>query len=292
MIDAAVLGAGPIGRAVAQRLAERDRLRQLLIVDPAVDAATGLALDIRQAGPVSGFDTRLAAASDVLAAASAGVLILADRIEAGEWSGAEGLALVEQLLRAGAGGPFVFAGATHHELMEASASRLAAPRDRLVGTAAAAVAGSVASLAGLELGLASIDVVVTGRPPAFVVGWSAATVAGALVRDRIPAHRLRAISSALPRLWPPGPHAIASATAAIVEALVQGTRRRHAAVTVIDGELGARNTAVLLPVELAHGRVRAHVLPSLSDQERTALVNGLSRHPGRPEVRGLRQSSP
>ena len=276
MFDAAILGAGPIGASVAQRLAERGRVRRIVLIDAAVDAAAGLALDIQQSGPVAAFDTKLSAAGDILAAAAADIIVLADRRGAGDWDGAEGLAVVDQLVRAGVTSPFVFAGPTQHRLMETSYRGLKVPRDRLVGTAAAAILGAVQSLVSLELNASPVGVVVTGRPPAFVIGWSAATVAGALVRDRVAAHRLLAISNALPRLWPPGPHAIASATAPVVEALGLGSRQRHSALTILDGEMNARGSAVLLPLELGHGRVRSHVLPSLSDHERTALVNSLA----------------
>lgn len=276
MFDAAILGAGPIGASVAQRLAERGRVRRIVLIDAAVDAAAGLALDIQQSGPVAAFDTRLSAAGDILAAAAADVIVLADRRGAGDWDGAEGLAVVAQLVRAGVTAPLVFAGPTQHRLMETSYRRLKVPRDRLVGTAAAAMLGAVQSLVSLELNASPVSVVVTGRPPAFVIGWSVATVCGALVREQVPAHRLLAISNALPRLWPPGPHAIASATAPVVEALGLGSRQRHLALTILDGELNARGSTVLLPLELGHGRVRSHVLPSLSDHERTALANSLA----------------
>ena len=101
------------------------------------------------------------------------------------------------------------------------------------------------------------------------------TTAGVLVTDRVPAHRLIAVSESLAGLWPPGPVAIAAATAPIVEALVSGSRRWHPAMTVVDGVLGARGRAVLLPLELGRGRVLAHVIPSLSPQERTELLNSV-----------------
>ena len=85
-----------------------------------------------------------------------------------------------------------------------------------------------------------------------------------------------AISNALPRLWPPGPDAIGAATARIVDAIVHGARRHLPALTILEGELGARGKAVMLPLELGRLRVLSHALPSLSPQERTELVNGLS----------------
>ncbi len=270
-----ILGAGPIGSAVAHRLAQRARVRHVRIVDEQADVAAGKALDIRQSAPLEPFDTIIDGTGDELAAVVGDVVIVADEVAGGEWRDERGLALVRRLLRAGATAPFVFAGPAQIPLMEASYRELKVPRTRLVGSAAGAMVGVVKAMAGLEMAHASLDLAVVGRPPALVVGWTAASADGMLVSDRVPAHRLLAISQALPRLWPPGPYAIASATAPTVEAILDGSRRRQFAMTIVDGEFGQRGTAIMLPLELGHGRVQSHTIPSLSPQERTEMLNGL-----------------
>jgi malate dehydrogenase len=272
---AAVFGAGSIGSAIAHRLAERGRVSDILIIDDNPRIAEGKALDILQSGPIAGSDTRLLAAGDALAAAGASVVVLADDTVNGPWDGERGLALVAQLIRAGAAAPFVFAAPSQLPLMEAAARELHAAPDRLIGTAASAIEPIVASLVNIELGETGTVVSVVGRPPALVVGWSAATIGGSLVSERVPAHRLLAISQSLPRFWPPGAQAIAAPTARVVEALIAGSRRLLPAVTMLDGELGVRGRAGLLPLELGRGRVLRRVVPSLSPQERTETVTGL-----------------
>jgi hypothetical protein len=66
-------------------------------------------------------------------------------------------------------------------------------------------------------------------------------------------------------------------TAPIGEALQSGSRRRHPAVTIIDGELGAKGSAVLLPLELGRGKVLSHTIPMLSPQERTEMSSGIAQ---------------
>jgi malate dehydrogenase len=268
----AILGAGPIGAATAERLATRARVGAIRLVDADGPVAAGRALDILQAGPVAGTDTRLSAATDPVDAAGAAVIVLADRAREGEWAGDVGLALVEQLVRAGAQAPIVFAGPSQTGLLEASARDLKLPAHRLVGSASSAIVGTARSLAGMELGVSSVELTVVGRPPRFVIGWSGASAAGSLIVDRVPAHRLLAISQALPRFWPPGPYAIGSATAGIVEGLIFGSRRLHPALTIGEHGLGPAGSAMLLPLELGRLRVLSHVVPSLSPQERTAAV--------------------
>jgi malate dehydrogenase len=269
----AILGAGPIGSTIAHRLAQRARVTAIRLIDASRDVAAGKALDIRQSGPVERFDTLVEAADDVRAAASAAVVIVADEAAAGEWQGERGLALIRRLAEIGITAPLVFAGPSQTPLMEMAYRELKIPAQRLIGSAGGALASAIRALVSLDLGISTVDVAVAGRPPAVTIGWTSATAGGALVTDRVPAHRLLAISQAAPKLWPPKPYAIASATAPIVEALVDGSRRRHHAMTIVDGELGVRGRAVLLPLELGRQRVLSHALPSLSPQERTELMN-------------------
>ncbi len=65
-----------------------------MLVDDAADVARGLALDIRQAGPIAGSSTAVEGTGDTGAVVGAGVVVVADRHGAGEWRGDDGLALV------------------------------------------------------------------------------------------------------------------------------------------------------------------------------------------------------
>lgn len=276
MRTAAIFGAGPLGSAIAQRLAERGRIGEVLFIDDNKPVAEGKALDIQQSGPIGRFDTRLSAAADPLTAAGADVIVFADDTVNGAWDGERGLALIGRLMRAGVGAPFVFAGPSQTPLLETAARELHVAHDRMVGTAASAIEPIMASLVNIELGQTGTNVSVTGRPPSFVVGWTSATIGGALVSERVSPHRLLAMSQSIGRLWPPGPQAIAAPTALVIEALMSGSRRLLPAVTILDGELGVRGRAGLLPVELGRGRVLRRVTPSLSPQERTETVTRMT----------------
>ena len=275
MSTVAILGAGPIGSAIAHRLAERGRIHEIRLIDDAGSVAAGKALDIRQAGPIGPFDTAISGTFDPLAAVGADAIVFADAVADGEWEGERGLALVQRLIRAGAGGPLLFAGARQTWLMEAAARELHVAPDRLIGTAAATAPFTVAALLHVEIGQSGARAGVTGRPPAFVIAWSAATIGDRLVTDSVPAHRLLAISQSLTKLWPPGPQAIAAPTALVAEALISGDRTPLSAAVITDGEFGARGVAALMPVELGRGRVLRRFVPSQSPQERTDTANSL-----------------
>ena len=272
----AILGAGPVGASIAHRLAQRQRVRTVVLIDASASAAAGKALDIVQSGPVERFDTSVTASDRVLDAAGASVIVVADEIAAGEWEGERGLALMAQLARAGTKAPIVFAGPRQVWLMERAFREVGLPADRLIGTAASAIAAAARTWAGLEVGLSAADVAVVGRPPQFVAGWTAALAGGAALADRVPPHRLLALSASLAKLWPPGPFAIASATAPVIEGLISGSRQLHPAMTILDDVPGARGRAVMLPLELGQGRVLSRQMPALSPQERTELMNAIA----------------
>jgi malate dehydrogenase len=271
MSSIAIVGAGPIGSAIAHRLADRARFRAIRFIDASVNVAAGKALDLRQSGPIAGVDVDVTATGDLLAAAGASVIVIADAIDGGEILGEAGLALVAQIARSGAAAPIVFAGPKQIALMETVAKEVKVPIDRLVGSAAAAIPGAIRTLVGVELGRSGVDVDVTvvGRPPALVIGWTSATVGGSMLTTHVGPHRLRAISDSVGRLWPPGPQAIGAATAQIAEALAFGSRRVHQAMAIGDGELGRRGAAIMMPLELGSGRILRRITPSLSPQERT-----------------------
>jgi malate dehydrogenase len=272
----AVFGAGPIGGAIAQRLAERARVGDVLLIDENASVAAGKALDIRQSGPVTGTDANLSGTSDPLAAVGADVIVFADDTAGGPWDGDRGLKLIERLLRSGTNAPFVFAAPSQLPLMETAARELHVATNRMAGTSASAMAPIVASLVNIELGQTGTQVTVAGRPPAFVVGWSSATIGGSLVTDVVSAHKLLAISQSLSKLWPTGPQAAAAPTALVIEALVAGSRRMLDAVTILDGEYGVRGRAALLPLEIGQGRVLRRGSPSLSPQERNEMITKLT----------------
>jgi len=277
MSSAAILGAGPIGSAIAHRLAERARSGEIRLIDEGGAVAAGKALDIRQAGPVDGYDTAIAGTTDLLSAAGADVIVFADPVADGEWEGERGLALVQRLVCAGTSATFVFAGPKQTSLMEAAAREGRVPNDRLIGTAAATLPHTVSALLHVETGLSGAVVSVAGRPPSFVVAWSIATIGGRLVTEVVPAHRLLSISQSLGKLWPPGPQAIAAPTAAVVEGLIAGARLAVTASVITDGEFGARGISALMPLELGNKRILKRALPTQSPQERTETTSILSR---------------
>ena len=70
-----VLGAGNIGGSLAQRLAEADIARELVLIDIIDGLPQGKGLDIQESAPIVGFSTKVSGTTDLAALAGADVIV-------------------------------------------------------------------------------------------------------------------------------------------------------------------------------------------------------------------------
>src|SRR5688572_6769681 len=169
-----IAGAGDIGGALAQRAAVRGHFRDIRLIDETGTVASGKSLDIRQAGPVDGYDTRVTGHASVDAASGAGVVAIADSSSHGEWEGEAGLAMLARLLPMIGDAPIVFAGAKQRWLMEAAHRELKVPAARMAGSAPIALEGALRALAALAIDRSASDIQLHayGRPPeGILIAW-------------------------------------------------------------------------------------------------------------------------
>lgn len=276
----AIAGCGPLGGALAHKLAGRDRAAEVRLIDTEGRMAQGKALDILQASPVERFTTRMTSADSWTAVAGAEVIVLADDGRTGqEHAGESGLATLRQLAKVGGTSPIVFAGSTQRELMGRASIELQLPRHRLIGSAPLALESALRAIVAVHLDSSGVEVSlrIVGVPPdAAVIAWEEATASGLPLSSQLPAHEIAAVTSRLRSLWPPGPFALASAASRVVEALVGHSRRRFSCFVPLErGPL--RDAVVAMPVELGPGGTRRVIEPSLTRQEQTLLENAIER---------------
>jgi malate dehydrogenase len=278
MSTVAIVGAGPLGGALARALAGRARVDEVRLIDSEGRIAEGKALDILQSSPIEPFNTRVTAATSYMAAAGAGVIVLADLVSGGEIAGETGLALLRQLARVDTTAPFLFAGGLQRELMTRAISELQLAPGRLLGSAPLALESAVRAVTAalMDTSPADLSIGVAGVPPRdAVIGWDSATAFNRPIAEVLAPHHLSALTSRLPALWPPQPYTLASAAARIAEALVEGSRRRYTCFAAIDVSGAGRDMIAAVPVEIVKGGVGKALEPALSRHERTAFENGL-----------------
>jgi malate dehydrogenase len=278
MSTVAVFGAGDVGAACAQALASRERARRIVLIDSSANAAIGKALDIQQAGAISGFATRLEATADETRASGSAVMVVADRFggASSEWQGEDGLGLVRRVA-ASSDVPMVFAGAAQGELMRAASQELRIATRRLIGSASEAFSSAVSAIVAMEARCspAEVCVAVLGTPPAFVIPWGEASIGGYALDRVVSQVQLRRIEARAARLWPPGPYALGAGAARVVEAVLDAARRSYSVLTVLDGEFGVRDRVAAVPALLAsHGVARIRT-PLLNTREQVQLDTAL-----------------
>lgn len=274
-----IAGAGEIGGALAQRAAARSRFRDVRLIDENGTVAAGKALDIRQAGPVDGYDTRVSGHSSLDAAAGATVVAIADASTGAEWEGDSGLAMLGRLLPFIGDAPIVFAGAKQRWLMEAAVRELKMPATRMAGSAPIALEGALRALAALAIDRSAteIDLRAYGRAPeAIVIGWSGGSAAGAPIEQVLAAHQRLAIADRAKGLWPPGPTALGSAASRVAEAFAFGSRRDLTCTIVGDGSIMPRGAAAAVPTQFARGRILKVNRPVLSPREQVDFETAMS----------------
>ncbi|OFW12404.1 MAG: hypothetical protein A3F69_03550 [Acidobacteria bacterium RIFCSPLOWO2_12_FULL_66_10] len=274
----AIIGAGELGGAVAHALARRNLVRSVVLIDETGRVAAGKALDITQAAPVEGFATELSGATDVAAAAGAAIVILADAVGGGEWQGASGLLLLKRIAQMAPRGVILCAGATQRELVDRGVRELHLNRSRLFGSAPEALVGGARAIVALAVNGSPRDVAVSvlGVPPAqIVIPWEDVTIAGFSITRRLDEPTRRRLGARVAALWPPGPYALASAAALVVEVMAGRTRRIASCFVAPDVSAGRRTRTAAMPVCLSASGVVEVVLPPLSAIDRVALDSAI-----------------
>jgi malate dehydrogenase len=275
-----ILGAGDIAAAVARQVAATDIAARVVMVDEAGTVAEGKALDIAQAAPVDRYATRLAGTDDVTTVAGAGMIVLADRIGAGEWDGEVGLALLSRVTGLNQAAPILCAGPLQSTLIDRGVHELGVSRTRLFGSAPEALRGAALSLVALEAETspADISLMVVGRAPhEIIVPWEAASIGGRRAIDVLTPPVITRIEDRLPRMWPPAATTLGSAAARVLTSMVTRAPRAHVLQVAVARGPSAPGQSAMLPARLHPQGILRVEPPPLSSRDRVRLETALAR---------------
>ncbi len=274
----AIVGAGPLATALASTLAARGRVRHIRLIDDAGTVATGKALDVRQATPVIGADVSIDATADLAAAADADAIVIADAHGPPpvEWEGELGLALLGRLAAANPRAPIVCAGARQASLVERGVTEVQLPWTRILGTASIAFDAAARAVVAEAAGTAArtVSLALAGLPPSrLVVGWSASSIEGAPAESRLAPAALAGAARRFTAAWPPGPFALATAAAVLLEHLDEAS---VAPLPAIVAPPAQGHRAGIARVRVGPSGVLHAAEPALSPYERIALDNAIA----------------
>lgn len=272
----AIVGAGEIGAAAARALAVRCRVDVVRLIDEKASIAAGKALDLMQAGPVRGSDTRIESVADLGGASGAAAIILADPIGSTEWSGEPGLGVFRRLLTSGCleSSVLICAGGGQRTLMQQAFHELGLSRRRVVGSAPEALAATARAMVAIEARAASHQVALTviGDPPdRMVIPWAEASIGGNSISSMLTASQMHQLERRVRGLWPPGPSALGTAAALLSEAAIAGSRRLFSVFVSLDRDNGTKAPVCAWPVSIGPAGLERIATPVLTGRDRVIV---------------------
>lgn len=272
-----VVGAGGVGAACAQRIAERD-YADVVVIDSEEGRAAGLAVDMNIAGAIAGYAPAVSGSRSWDDLSGSCVVVLA--IDSGDESVATAAAVAAEVRDRAPDAVVLVSSNPLESVCHAVYDVLQFPRERVIGLSGALHSAALRVLLAAELGVSPRDVdavVLGGHADTMVPLLSCATVAGVSIRKRIASDRLdqavaRVRDAAGPREAALAPlYAPSAALAEMVDAIVLDHRRVIPCAALCKGEYGFEELFVGLPVKLGAGGIQEIVEMDLDDAERRRL---------------------
>jgi malate dehydrogenase len=286
-----VVGAGNVGATCAQRLAERD-YADVVLVDIVEGIARGKALDLSQAGPVSGYEARISGTNDYADTSGSDVVIITsgfprqpgmsrDDLLAKNKEVVSGVAA--QVKQRSPNAIVIVVTNPLDAMCHAVYDVAQFPRERLIGMAGILDTARFRTFIAWELAVSVRDVtalVLGGHGDTMVPIVSSVRVGGVPVRELLPEARIEAIvqrtrdgGAEVVKLLEKGSafYAPAAATVEMVDAILLDQRRVLPCAALCHGEYGIDELFVGVPVRLGREGMEGIVEMALEPSEQAAL---------------------
>ena len=288
----AVVGGGHVGATVAQRLAEKDLARTVVLIDIVEGVPQGKALDQWQSGPIEGFDARVIGTQGYAEAAGAELFVVTAGIARKPGMSRDDLVKtnagivrsVSEAIKEAAPNTIVIIVSNPLDVMCAVAKETTGfPRERVIGMAGVLDTARYRTFLAEALDVSVEDIqamVLGGHGDTMVPLVSYTTVSGIPVTQLLDAKRLEAIVSRtrqggaeIVKHLKTGSAYYAPSAAAVqmVEAIVKDKKRVLPCAAWLTGEYGLQDVYCGVPCKLGRNGLEAILEVELSEQERTAL---------------------
>ncbi|MFN4263520.1 MAG: malate dehydrogenase [Thioalkalivibrionaceae bacterium] len=293
----AIIGAGRVGESTAQFLAKTDIALEIALIDVREGAARGAALDIQEAAPLFGYDTRVRGGADPALIERADLVIVTAGLPRKPGMSRSDVldknveildSILDDIIRHAPDSRILIVSNPVDVLTFRAWQRTGWTRDRIMGQAGVLDSARMAAFIALETGLSVRDInalVLGGHGDSMVPLLRYSTIGGVPVKHFVDASALDRIvdrtrnggaeilalketSSAY--------EAPAAAIAAMVEAIALNRRRILPTVALLDGEYGENNIAMGVPCILGAGGMEAVIELDLDEQERMAFSQSVA----------------
>jgi malate dehydrogenase len=308
----AVIGAGKVGSATAQRLAERN-YADIVLADIVESVAEGIALDLMESGPIVGYDNRVSGATikdgagyEIIADSSivvvtAGLprkpgmsrddLLLTNMKIVGGWA--------EQVAKHAPNAIVIVVTNPVDAMTQLVWHVTKFPKHRVIGQAGVLDSARFRTFVAMELGVSpqNVDAFVLGSHGDQMVPLPRyTTVAGMPITELLPAQKIEAMvkrtrdgGAEVVNLMKTGSayFAPSAAVAEMVDAIVMDKQKILPCIAYLDGEFGIKGVFAGVPVRLGSKGIEEIVKVNLTKEELTALTKSAEAVRALNQVMGI-----
>jgi malate dehydrogenase len=283
-------GAGNVGATVARAVAVKE-LADVVIVDIASEKASGIALDLYEACPIDGSDSRVTGSSDYAATADSDVVVITSGVPRKPGMSRDDLLQVnykimqtvtEQVVKYSPKAIIVPVANPLDAMCQAVYRLSGFPRERVVGMAGVLDSARMRTFIAMELNVSVENVhafVLGGHGDTMVPLPRYSTVAGVPITELLPKERIDAIctrtangGAEITKLvgtsaW----YAPGAAAADMVEVILKDKKQILPCSVYLQGEYGVKDLFVGVPVKLGKGGAEQIIEIKLTAEEQAAF---------------------
>ncbi len=287
-----VVGAGHVGATAAQRIAERELAREVVVVDIVEGLPQGKALDQWESAPVEGFDTRVRGAQSYEETAGSGVYVVTAGLARKPGMSRDDLVtknaeiikgISEQILAYSPDSIIIMVTNPLDVMAYVAKEVTGFPRERVIGMAGVLDTARFRCFIALELDVSVEDIqalVLGGHGDSMVPLVSTVSVGGVPLTQLLPADRIEALvertrkgGGEIVGLLKTGSAYYAPSAAAVqmTESIVRDKKRILPCAAWLEGEFGLDGLFVGVPCKLGRNGLEDIIEVALTDDERAAL---------------------
>jgi malate dehydrogenase len=286
-----VVGAGNVGATTAQYIVERE-LADVVLTDVVDGLPQGKALDLLQAGPVHGYDSRLTGANDYEATAGSDIVVITAGLARKPGMSRDDLlqknaeivgGVVVETTRRSPTAILIVVTNPLDVMAQLALRRSGFPKHRVIGMAGVLDSARFRTFIAQELDVSVENVtafVLGGHGDTMVPLPRYSTVAGIPITELLPKERIEALvrrtangGAEVVNLLKTGSayYAPAASVVEMVEAILKDKRKVLPCAAYLDGEYGVKGLFVGVPVKLGRRGIEQVIQITLSPDESAAL---------------------
>ncbi len=288
-----VVGAGNVGATTAQRIAEKELARTVIMVDVAEGIPQGKGLDQWESAPIEGFDSRVSGANDYVPTANSDIVVITAGIARKPGMSRDDLLntnagivkSVSEQVKATSPNAIIIVVSNPLDVMCYVAKEVTGfPRERVIGMAGVLDTARYRSFIAEALDVSVRDIqamVLGGHGDTMVPLISYTTVSGIPVTQLMPRPQLDAIvqrardgGAEIVKYLKTGSayYAPSSGAVQMVEAIVKDQKRILPCAAWLQGEYGMTGLFLGVPCKLGRNGLEKIIEVTLTDDERAALM--------------------